>query len=184
MPVFVLHRAPFSRSRPHAALRQVDAGTSTIAQPRGTIGVRLRFVVMRRFLLPLLMLAGCVATPSHRREAAPGPSFSPMAFFAGDTIGEGSLKIVLHRSRPVRVVGHGAVEPDGTLRLVQQVHEGDALERMRTWRIRAIGGDRYAGTLSDASGPVAMETRGNRLHIAYRAKGGLDIEQWLFSTLR
>lgn len=133
-----------------------------------------------RFLPIALMLSACVATPSHRREAAPDPHFSPIAFFAGDTVGEGVLKIALSPVRTVRVAGHGQVDADGALTLVQHVREGAKPDRTRTWHIRPIGGDRYTGTLSDAQGPVTVESHGNLLHIAYVAKGGLGIEQWLF----
>ncbi len=128
----------------------------------------------------LLLLSACVATPSHRHEAAPDPQFSPIAFFEGDTVGDGRLKIDLLPTRAVHVVGHGERAADGALTLVQHVREGDKPERTRTWHIRPIGGDRYTGTLSDARGPVSLETHGNTLHIAYRSTGGLGIEQWLF----
>ena len=39
---------------------------------------------------------------------------------------------------------------------------------------------RYAGTLSDASGPVTADVAGNRLHIAFPMKGGLRAQQWLY----
>ncbi|WP_174286997.1 DUF3833 family protein [Sphingomonas bacterium] len=132
------------------------------------------------FLLTLPMLSACAATPSYRHEVANSPVFSPIAFFGGDTVGEGSLKIDLLHVRPVHVVGHGQIAADGTLTLVQHVREGEKPERLRTWHIRPIGGDRYTGTLSDAVGPVHVESHGNALHIAYAAKGGLRIEQWLF----
>ncbi|WP_375394326.1 DUF3833 family protein [uncultured Sphingomonas sp.] len=131
-------------------------------------------------LLTLLTLSACAATPSYRHEVARGPFFSPIAFFGGDTVGEGSLKIDLMHARPVHVVGHGQIEADGTLTLVQHVREGAKPERVRTWHIRPIGGDRYTGTLSDATGPVSMEARGDIVRIHYSAKGGFAVAQSLF----
>ena len=134
-----------------------------------------------RYLLPMLLaLPACVATPTYRHEAAATPDFAPIAFFTGDTVGEGALTIGMVHRRPVHVEGHGTVEPDGTLLLVQHVRDGTKPERIRTWHIRSIGGDRYAGTLSDAAGPVRLETHGNALRIAYAAKGGFAVRQWLF----
>ena len=102
-----------------------------------------------------------------------------MTFFAGDTVGEGVLKIDLTHRRTVHVVGHGDVDAGGMLVLVQQVREGAKPERTRIWHIRAIGDGRYTGTLSDAAGPVSVTSQGNVLRIAYRAKGGFAAMRFL-----
>ena len=139
---------------------------------------------MKPLLLPavllVLPLAACVSTPTHRALAEPAPVFSPQAFFAGRTIGKGTLKIDISGSKPTNVVGDGHVEPDGTLVLVQRVAEGTKPVRTRTWHIRPAGEGHFSGTLSDAKGPISADVRGNRLHIRFTAKGGLDIEQWLY----
>ena len=127
----------------------------------------------------MLVLAGCGATPALVRDQGSGPAFSPIAFFDGDTAGGGRLKIAALPVRRVEVVGHGTVEPDGSLLLVQHVFEGAKPERVRTWHIRATGIDRYTGTLSDARGAVDIDVHGNVLHIAYVAKGGFPVVQWL-----
>ena len=139
-------------------------------------------MVARRLscLLFLLALPGCVGTHPGARDAGAGPAFSPIAFFAGDTVGEGILKIAFSSVRIVHVVGHGDVDADGALTLVQRVREGAKPERRRTWHIRPIGGDRYTGTLSDAAGPVSVIAHGAVVRIAYVAKGGFAVRQWLF----
>lgn len=124
--------------------------------------------------------AGCVAVPSRAGLAAPSPTFDPLRFFAGRTAGEGELRVLLSGSRPVRVAGEGRVEPGGTLTLVQQVRRGERPPGTRTWRLRALEGGRFAGTLTDAIGPVRAEVSGNRLHVRFRMRGGFDAEQWLF----
>ena len=50
----------------------------------------------------------------------------------------------------------------------------------RQWRFRRLGPNRYAGTLSDAAGPVAGEVQGNMLHLRYPMKGGVSAEQWIY----
>lgn len=81
---------------------------------------------------------------------------------------------------PVHVIGHGTVAPDGNLTLVQDVTQGSEPSKQREWQLRRVAPDRYTGTLTDAAGPVIADTAGNRLHIAYRQKDGLAVEQWLY----
>lgn len=132
-------------------------------------------------LVPLLLpMAGCVSTPPRAGLAAPQPVFSPLAFFSGRTVGDGMLRIALSRARPIRVLGDGRGEPDGTLVLVQQVEESGRPPRTRTWHLRRLSDRRFTGTLSDASGPVLAEVDGNRLHIRFAARGGIGVEQWLY----
>ncbi len=141
---------------------------------------------MRRYSLPLstmlVAMAACAPLPSDPppMTAVAVPAFSPMTFFAGDTVGDGVLKIDLMRRRSVHVEGHGDIDADGRLVLVQRVREGSKPERTRTWHIRAIGDGRYTGTLSDAAGPVTVKSQGNVLRIAYVAKGGFPVRQSLF----
>ena len=134
----------------------------------------------RLLLTVLLALGGCVSVPHHRNLAAPSPTFSVNAFFDGETLGEGMLDIDVVGRRATHVVGHGNVEPDGTLVLVQEVTISKKPPTTRTWRIRSAGGDRLTGTLTDAKGPVALYIRGNLLYIAYVEKGSLGVEQWLY----
>lgn len=55
---------------------------------------------------------------------------------------------------------------------------GEPLEH-RQWRIREVSAGRYAGTLTDATGPVRGETDGSRLHLHFTMKHGLIANQWL-----
>lgn len=136
-----------------------------------------------RSLAPLLLAAGgpltlgaCEPSPPSAR---PGPVFDPIAFFSGRTRGDGRLSILLRRTRPVTVEGRGRVRADGVLTLDQRVEREGSPASTRRWRIRRTGPGRYAGTLSDAAGPVAGEVEGNRLRLRFKMTGGYDAEQWL-----
>jgi hypothetical protein len=108
-------------------------------------------------------------------KAQPFPVF---AFFEGRSEGRARLKIAFRTSEAVRVESVGRVERD-TLVLRQTIFEGTKPAREREWRIREVTPGRYAGTLSDAEGPVTGEALPGRLHLAFRMKGGVAAEQWL-----
>lgn len=137
---------------------------------------------MRRLaLLAAAALSGCVATPRLAVPAvapAPTPRFDALTFFAGRLQGEGRLRKMGGRTEPVSVESRGRLD-DGVLHLEQVVREGAKPPRSRAWAIREVAPGRYRGTLSDAAGPVTGEAVGNRLHLAFRLKGGLAADQWL-----
>ncbi len=110
--------------------------------------------------------------------AAPAP-FNPVDFFRGRTQGEGRLKVILQRTKTIKVQSVGRDDPDGSLVLKQVVTEEGKAPRTRNWRLRSEGGGRYSGTLTDAVGPVRIETVGTRIRIRYHSKDNLDFEQWL-----
>lgn len=122
-------------------------------------------------ILSLLLLAAAPSLP-------PAPRFDALAFFEGESRGEGRLKVATRAGRLVHVRSSGHREGD-TLVLDQRVNAEGAPPRERSWRIREVAPGRYAGTLSDAAGPVSGETRGDRLHLSFRMKGGLKADQWL-----
>ncbi|MGN6278175.1 MAG: DUF3833 family protein [Sphingomonas sp.] len=111
--------------------------------------------------------------------AAPQPLFRPDAFFAGRTEGHAELKELFHSTKPVHVVGHGRVD-HGTLILDQTVMQQGKKPQQREWRIHQISPGRYAGTLSDATGPVEGDVSGNCLHLSYPMKGGLQVDQLIY----
>lgn len=136
---------------------------------------------MRRTMLGLCLLAGgCASLGDAGDRQRPTPVFSAERFFTGQSRGEGRLKILFKPAQPVTVESRGRVGDDGMLVLDQTIRQGAQPPRTRRWQIRAIGAGRYVGTLTDATGPVAGDVTGNRLHLRFRAKGGLDTEQWLF----
>ena len=123
---------------------------------------------------------GCVPAGHLVRYRAPAPSFDPIAFFAGPTEGVGSLKIAFRHRQATLVRGTGRRDGDAAIVLDQDVRRGDEKPTHRTWRLHRVAPGRYAGTLTDASGPVAGDVLGNRLHLAFAMKGGLKAEQWLY----
>jgi hypothetical protein len=129
--------------------------------------------------LAALLLAAAPAPLAAQAMEAPPPRFDPLRFFTGATEGRGTLRIVLHHARDVRVHGTGHRDPDGTLVLDQQVVQHGRPATHRRWRLREAAPGRYTGTLTDAAGPVTGEVAGRRLHLSYRAKGGVRIDQWL-----
>jgi hypothetical protein len=127
-----------------------------------------------------LALGACVPSGHLVQQQATSPTFDPIAFFAGATEGNGKLKIMTKRRQQVMVTGRGIVTPDGEIVLDQDVRRGSARPSHRTWHLRRVGEGRYAGTLSDATGPVTGEVTGNLLHLAFPMKGGLRVQQWLY----
>lgn len=137
----------------------------------------------RRPLAPMLALAlgGCAATPAPIAPPIPpaaAPRFDPLAFFTGDLEGKGRLKKAFSRTEDTLVESRGRMD-GGLLHLTQVIHEGSKPARIREWTMRQVAPGRYTGTLTDAKGPVSVETQGNRLHIAFIMKGGFPTEQWL-----
>ena len=133
-----------------------------------------------RLVLPVIAAgtAGCVSTARPALQPA-APSFDPIAFFAGRTEGRGMLKVAFRGPVPTLVEGTGMVNSSGQITLDQSVRRGSRPPTSRSWHLSRVGPDRYAGTLSDAAGPVRGEVRRGRLHLRFRMAGGLIADQWL-----
>jgi hypothetical protein len=119
-------------------------------------------------MLLLLALAGAAAPP-----------FDPLRFFTGATRGTAQLKVILRAAKPVTVRGTGRRQPDGALVLDQWVTEGDKPPRARRWLLRQTAPGRYAGTLTDARGPVTGTVRGRTLQLSFTSDGGFRVRQTL-----
>jgi hypothetical protein len=130
------------------------------------------------FALSALLLSACATGALDVPDQA-GPTFDAERFFVGRLEGVGRLSILLHRPRKMHVSTDGRIAADGTLVLRQHIEQGGKPPRDRQWKIQSLGGGRYSGALSDASGPVSGEARGNRLHLTYPMRGGLRVDQWL-----
>ena len=156
---------------------------SSPARPRrreaGHRGANAR-MILRLAPVALLACAGCVSTDHLATAQAPAPVFDPVAFFSGRTEGRGTLSVILRRQRTTLVRGEGRRAADGGIVLDQTVTQGDDRPMFRTWHLRETAPGRWAGTLSDATGPVTGSVVGNRLYLSFRMKGGLKAEQWLY----
>ena len=112
--------------------------------------------------------------------AAPAEAaFNPVDFFHGRTHGDGVLKVIFQSPKKMSVDSEGISETDGSLLLKQTIHEPEKPPRVRYWRMRQTGPNRFEGTLTDAASPVRVDVHGERIRIRYKGKDHLDFDQML-----
>ena len=112
--------------------------------------------------------------------AAPAQAaFNPVEFFRGRTHGDGVLKIIFQSPKKMSVDSEGVTEKDGSLLLKQTIHEPEKPARVRYWRLRQTGPNRFDGTLTDAAGPVRVDVSGEQVRIRYLGKNHLNFDQLL-----
>jgi hypothetical protein len=104
---------------------------------------------------------------------------SPMSFFEGKTESIGTVKVILKRSFKSRSLGLGKILPDGSLDFVQHVQDEGAPPRERRWKIRQTAPGRFAGTMTEAVGPVVIEETPKGFRFRFKMKDNLSVEQWL-----
>lgn len=104
---------------------------------------------------------------------------NPLRFFEGRTEMVSIVRLLAKRPYRSRTLGRGEIHGDGSLRLVQQVHDEGRPAFSRRWRIRQVAPGRFSGTMSEARGPVTVQEVAGRYRFRFRMKGGLSIEQWL-----
>ena len=103
----------------------------------------------------------------------------PLRFFEGRTEMLSLVKVMMKKPYASRTVGRGQILPDGSLSLVQQIHDHGKPISQRRWRIREISPGKFTGTMSEAVGPVQIQQIGTRFLFKFRMKGKLAIEQWI-----
>ncbi len=128
-------------------------------------------------MLSLLPLVALVA-PAPAVDAY--ETLRPDLFFAGRTRGAGTIRVATSsRPRTLSVEGTGSIAPDGRLVLEQAVTI-DGKTTLRSFVLRRVSTDTWAGTLSDAAGPVRAVVAGNRMTLAYPMKrAGMRMAQTL-----
>ena len=119
-----------------------------------------------------LALILSIASPAHAK-------FDPVEFFRGHSEGHGELKILLQSPVRVDVRSEGRTEKDGTLLLIQRIHQQGQEPRTRYWRLKRQSATHFTGTLTDAGGPVTVDVIGDRARIRYTMKNRMSVEQWL-----
>ncbi|MEO6519033.1 MAG: DUF3833 family protein [Pseudoxanthomonas sp.] len=131
------------------------------------------------------LLAGALtaATVIAPLVAAEPIAFTPENGFGGESVGAGSLKLLLGKPRAFHVTSNGSKLPDGTFRLDQTITFEGETPKVRFWILTAIGDSHYTATLSDAAGPVKGFTSGSHLSLHYRVKGPLVMHQELELSL-
>ena len=126
--------------------------------------------------LPMgILLAQLLGLPAQAQQAV----FTPENGLSGPSRGDGSLRIFLGHRRGYHVRSLGKSQSDGSFTLAQTVAFEGRDTRTRSWTIRQVAALRYAGTLSDAAGPVSGHTSGQRLFLQYRVKGPIVMHQVL-----
>lgn len=123
----------------------------------------------------ILGLSGLAAAAAGPAATAPH-ELDMVAFFTGRTHADNDLKIIFHRSCKLIVDSVGRMDGKEFV-LTDTVRECDKPVRLRTWRTHQIGPGHYAGTLSDATGPVDISVRGASATVRYTMKGGLAVVQ-------
>ena len=130
---------------------------------------------MRRLHLTLAApILFAVAAPA----AIPQP-LDPLRFFEGRTQSDATVKVLFHKAYRGHSIGVGRIETDGSLTLVQHVADEGQPPHDRRWHIGKVGPGRYAGTMSDASGPVAIDQVGEQYRFRFIAKDRYSVEEWL-----
>ncbi|HET7708707.1 MAG TPA: DUF3833 family protein [Sphingomicrobium sp.] len=104
---------------------------------------------------------------------------APLQFFNGKTEMVSTVKVIMKKPFRSRAIGNGRILPDGTLSLAQQVFDEGEPTRQRHWKIRKVASSHYAGTMTEAVGPVMVDEVDGRYRFKFRMKGNLSVEQWV-----
>lgn len=142
----------------------------SISAGRHTLAVRL---------LRAPLAVACVSIFLASSGASAATLKQPLRFFEGRTELSGTLKAVMHGTRRVLSIGHGTIGADGALRLVQQVRDEGEQPHERVWLIHQVAPGKFAGSMSEATGPVTIDQVGDRYRFRFSLKGGMSAEQWL-----
>lgn len=138
-------------------------------------------VIVAALIAASVWLSGCVGAAGHRALVRDGPQFDVARVFTGASTGEGRLKVAFRKTRSVHVESTGILAPDGTITVNQTITEGGGKTSTRQWLMRETGPGHYAGSLSNAAGPVEGVVKGNCLKLSFRMKDDLTAHQWLYA---
>ena len=132
----------------------------------------------RQFCL-FVAAAALVPAPTASFGAESRPAQDPLKFFEGRTESVSTIKLVTKKPYRSRTVGTGQIASDGSLHLVQRVMDDGKGPFTRIWHMRSVGPRRFAGTMSEARGPVTVDEVGGRFRFRFKMKGNVSVEQWL-----
>ena len=124
--------------------------------------------------VPISMIGGSASAGI----SVPDPSTDPMRFFEGRTESVSTVKLIMRKSFTSRSLGNGEID-GGILELVQRVQDEGKAPYNRQWRMRQVAPGRFAGTMSEAAGPVLAEEVDGQYRFRFKMKGNLTVEQWL-----
>ena len=103
----------------------------------------------------------------------------PLRFFEGRTEMLSIVKVIMKKPYRSRTLGAGRILPDDSLALIQQVYDEGQAPELRSWRIRQLAPGHFAGSMTEAVGPVVVDQMGGSYRFKFRMKGNLAVEQWL-----
>lgn len=124
--------------------------------------------------LSLMFAAAAPPAAAHSVQLA-----DPLRFFEGTTEAVATVRIAMQERYVSHSLGRGRIKPDGSLEFIQHVNEQGRGKFDRLWKIREVGPGRFAGSMSEALGPVRIDQIGNRYRFRFRLKDNLSAEQWL-----
>lgn len=130
-------------------------------------------------IAPLALAAALAAAAVSASPASAERASDPLRFWEGRTESVSTVKVVMKKPYRSRSVGRGEIRSDGSLLLVQRVHEDGKPPHERRWHIRKVAPGRYSGTMNEAKGPVTIEEVGGKFRFRFKMKGNLSVEQWL-----
>ncbi len=128
-----------------------------------------------RLAVPSLLIALAVPVSSAKAERI----LEPLRFFEGRTEMLSLVKVMMKKPYQSRTVGRGRILADGSLSLIQQIHDHGKPPSQRRWLIRQLSPGRFVGSMSEAVGPVQIQEIGGKFHFRFKTKGKLAIEQWV-----
>ena len=127
-------------------------------------------------VLPAAFVALAAVSPSlwaaERKSDA-------MSFFEGRTESVSTIKIVMKKPYKSRSIGRGEIKADGSLHLIQRVEDEGKPVHERRWHIREVEPGKFAGTMSEAKGPVTIDEVGGKYRFRFKMKGNVSVEQWI-----
>ena len=128
-----------------------------------------------RSVIPAVLVSLALPVAPARAERI----LEPLRFFEGRTEMLSLVKVMMKRPYESRTVGRGRILADGSLSLIQQIHDHGKPPRQRRWMIREVSPSRFVGSMSDAVGPVQIQEVGGKFRFRFKMKGKLSIEQWV-----
>lgn len=104
---------------------------------------------------------------------------SPIRFFEGRTEMVSVVKVAMKRPYQSTAISDGRILPDGSLVLVQSVHDERRPAQKRYWKVKQVRSGFFTGTMSDAIGPIVAQEIDGNYRFRFKLKGDLAVEQWL-----
>lgn len=126
-----------------------------------------------------LAAAATLAISAPASAAAGARIADPLSFFEGRTETVSTVKVFTKKPFRSRSTGRGKLLADRSLDLLQRVEDEGQPPRERRWKIRQVGPGRFAGTMSDAVGPVTIDETPKGYRFRFKLKDHLSVEQVL-----